>query len=235
MKIWTLHGFLGLPSDWNFLKNVFPFDALSLAAFPIESLMGWASNFNDFVATHSDQTNLLLGYSLGGRLAMHALIDRPELWSGAILISSHPGLQVEKDRILRRSNDQEWAKRFLSEPWHDLMNVWNHQTVFTSGTFFFDRLEENYCRADLSKFLINCSLGRQLDFLNPLKNLKMPILWLTGDKDIQYCQLAERVAFSNPLSVKKTIFQAGHRLPWEKPSEFIKICHFFLSKIGYSL
>ena len=98
MKIYALHGFLGLPSDWaefNGLEGVSLFDTRLPA--PSAGLTQWGKAFNAF----AEPGSLLLGYSLGGRLALHALCDNPGRWQGAILISAHPGLRCSKEKETR--------------------------------------------------------------------------------------------------------------------------------------
>ncbi len=128
MTLFALHGFLGLPSDWDFLRQVHAIDVLSLNP-PSEGLVAWAKAFNKFV-NRREGPRLLLGYSMGARLAMHALIDSPELWSGAIFVSGHPGLKSsEKQQRLDRDNYR--ADRFLQDPWDILMRDWEAQPLFS--------------------------------------------------------------------------------------------------------
>ncbi|MDA7508581.1 hypothetical protein N8488_01170, partial [Akkermansiaceae bacterium] len=51
--------------------------------------------------------DLILGYSMGGRLALHALTAAPEKWRAAIIVSAHPGLVSGQQE--RREEDREWA------------------------------------------------------------------------------------------------------------------------------
>src|SRR6476661_7376674 len=98
--IHALHGFLGLPRDWDLFESAVqdhrgrPVRLVKhnlweeLAALDDKSLRSWAREFNSNI----EGKNILVGYSMGGRLAMHALIDDHTKWSGAVFISAHPGL-----------------------------------------------------------------------------------------------------------------------------------------------
>ena len=55
----------------------------------------------------------LAGYSMGGRLALHALLEGGA-WDAAILIAPHPGLETGEERAARREADALWASRALS-------------------------------------------------------------------------------------------------------------------------
>ncbi|MEL7506912.1 MAG: hypothetical protein AAFN42_06230, partial [Cyanobacteria bacterium J06554_1] len=62
-----------------------------------------------------------MGYSLGGRLGLHGLIQQPDLWAGAIIVSADPGIADAKNKKLCLRRERIWANRFLTEPWDDLL------------------------------------------------------------------------------------------------------------------
>src|SRR5690606_6539540 len=95
-------------------------------------------------------SRILVGYSLGGRIALHALRDSPDLWQAAVIISAHPGLVLEEDRVVRKKADQEWAKRFMHEDWDLLMKSWNSQPVFKNGSQPLLRHERDFDRKKLA-------------------------------------------------------------------------------------
>jgi 2-succinyl-6-hydroxy-2,4-cyclohexadiene-1-carboxylate synthase len=99
--IWTLSGFLGLPSDWDFLP--WPHAAYT---------------------DDASEDDILIGYSMGGRIALRILESRR--FAKAVIVSS--GLNAPDEE--RRARDEEWARRFESEEWSSLMRAWNAQPVF---------------------------------------------------------------------------------------------------------
>ncbi len=83
--IWAIPGFLGVPSDWD----IFSWEGLKkvdLASPSCISFDTWAKHFNREVKSHQNSNNILLGYSLGGRLGLHAVIEQPQLWNAAIIV-----------------------------------------------------------------------------------------------------------------------------------------------------
>ena len=197
---------------------------------PIVSLKSWADSFNR--TTENKQTkNILMGYSLGGRLALHALLQNPAQWSAAILISTHLGLVSQEEKTQRLESDKHWAKRFESEPWEQLMREWNGQSAFHSGTFSFERQERDYQRSDLSAALEHWSLGTQNELADTLSKVNAPVCWMTGANDQKYVEQANRVILRHPLSRKYTVQDAGHRMPWEQKKNFIKNVEQFLEQI----
>lgn len=236
-EIWALSGFLGLPSDWDILgwKNLVSKD---WQGYSLNSFNEWAEQFNEEVCrtcqSSSEHTapRILMGYSMGGRLALHALIQRPDIWQGAIIISAHPGLSSCEEKAKRLERDKEWAARFESDDWEGLMRDWNFQEIFAHDSFCFERRRADHVRDKLAQALVNFSLGKQHDLRSEISKLSMPIVWVTGSLDKQYCALAEEVKLANPLSRKLVIEGAGHRVVWGKLMAFSSVisnCSFLLN------
>src|SRR5262249_13235955 len=158
---YALHGFLGLKTDWKFFSsnNLMPIDLFEINP-PKFGLKQWAVCFNAYVEKKPRRRNILMGYSLGGRLAMHVLLQNPTLWDSAILISAHPGLESLELKQKRHASDNAWALRFKSESWEPLMQAWNQQEVFKDSTIV-QRVEHDFSRELLADTLIHWSLAHQ--------------------------------------------------------------------------
>ena len=228
--ILAIPGFLGLPADWSFLqwKQLIGVD---LHAFSWNSLPEWAAQFNQWVCKLEKKPSVLIGYSLGGRLALHALVDRPHQWQAAIIVSAHIGLSDVQERETRRQWDRKWADRFENEDWTSLMQAWNGQEVFTQNDFHFNRCEQHYQRSKLAKFLIQGSLGEQMDLRRQIESLSIPLLWITGARDLRYCQIAQTLIFAHPHSRWEIVAMAGHRVLWVQPKVFSQLVQEFLQKM----
>ncbi len=224
----ALHGFLGRPADWNLLTidSIQTVDIFSL--FAETGLWNWAEKFN-FSRQNQSEKPILMGYSLGGRLALHALLHTPSLWQAGVIISAHPGLSnlLEKEKRLKR--DQVWAKRFQTDKWETLMQAWNNQQVFAQSSFTFQRIESHYRRQELASVLQKWSLGRQDNLTQAISQLPMPILWIVGEKDPLHCSIAKTLTFAHPKSAVIVVPDAGHRVPWEQPFQFKNDLKQFLS------
>ena len=235
MNLYALHGFLGTPQDWGILssRNCFrdKVEAVNLLAYPIDSLESWAEHFTADVRKQSAETsNVLLGYSLGGRLALHCLLQDPSLWKAAIIVSAHCGLDSEEKKRERCLHDEKWACLFETLAWDELMQRWNAQEIFKSSTL--NREEEQFSRADLAKILRSLSLGKQQDLLPLIQSLSLPLLWITGENDTRFSQLAKTVHLKDPLSKMCAVPGAAHRVPWEQTESFIRIVERFLEETG---
>ena len=161
-----------------------------------------------------------MGYSLGGRLALHALIDQPKLWKGAIIVSAHPGLISSKEREERLKQDKVWAERFFFEEWGSLIASWNSRSAFSADSFHFIRKESDYQRKLLAQQIVSFSLGHQEDLRQKIAQLFLPLLWITGAEDLPYSKVATEVSFKHPLSRRSSIPHAGHRTPWAQTERF---------------
>ena len=186
----TLSGFLGLPSDWDFLP--------------------WP---------HSpSEGDILLGYSMGGRLALQLLEERK--YRCAVIVSA--GLNTHDEE--RRKRDEEWAKRFESDDWAALMRDWNAQPVF--GGHLLERREEDYDRGELARELREWSPA----VLAPprLERIETPVLWVAGERDVKYAQIAKRAVERLPNGGIWICPDAGHRVPWEQTEAFVTRLRAFL-------
>lgn len=228
--MFALSGFLGLPRDWDFLKNP-TFITFDWQTIQWKSLKDWAEKFNALVRKQQRDPSILMGYSLGGRLALHALVNNPIQWKAAIIVSTHPGLSDQQERDERLKKDQRWAERFNQESWPSLMQAWNGQEVFSQDDYQFEREEKNYQRHQLVHALKAGSLGQQEDLRKQISQLNIPILWMTGSRDVRYTQLVESIKFSHPQSKRVIIEDAGHRLPWAQPAQFAEQIRLFLQNI----
>jgi 2-succinyl-6-hydroxy-2,4-cyclohexadiene-1-carboxylate synthase len=200
--IWALHGFLGLPSDWK----DFPVRAPAITPFP--TLEAWASDFNQKVQQEAPGCrHVLMGYSMGGRLALHAYHQNPDMWSQVYLISTHPGLASgHEDRL---AADEAWAKRFESDSWYPLVADWMAQKVFEKSRSPL-RVESDFDRNHLAAYLRNYSLGRQKILLTD------KVHWMVGERDPIYRTL---------LPHAEVIPDAGHRVIFDNPQAIHKICN----------
>ncbi|MCB1112112.1 MAG: alpha/beta fold hydrolase [Chlamydiales bacterium] len=210
----ALHGFLGRADDWH-LPGVNGYDIYKIAKPGKKCGMNeWAATFNRVA-----EEKILMGYSLGGRLALHALIQHPERWNAAVIVSAHPGMPyAERDERIKQ--DAVWAERFLNDDWDTVIKDWNNQSVFSGQQLFRDK--KNYCRKKLADSLCYWSLGKQDYLFDKIADLPMPILWVIGERDTKFCSLAAQVRLKNKRSEIWVAQDAGHRVPWENGQLFKK-------------
>ena len=226
--IWALHGMVGEPADWDFLRPSLPGLQTPLLWAEVDRYTPWAFQFAKKVR-ETDPRPVLLGYSMGGRLALHALLAAPTLFRAAIIVSAHTGLADHALRKLRWRQDDEWAKKLRSLPWETFLRIWNDQAVFDGVDLPGGRLTTFKWRQGIIQSFDVWGLSRQEDLLPKLGHLNLPVLWISGGKDTRYTELARDAVATLPNARHHVIPDAGHRVPWETPGAFTESVRGFLS------
>lgn len=233
--IHALHGTVGSFKDWSFLERALEPSGRTLITHDLwrycqndgVGLWQFASLFNQSVATESkDEPQDLIAYSMGGRLALHALLENQSLWRSAVIVSAHTGLEASK-RSERLKSDQRWAELAADEDssWLTFLKKWNSQGVLRSTPQspeleWHDRELLAPQRSEVATSFRNWSLGRQDDLLARLPEVHTPVLWVVGERDQKFRALAEDAAAALPNAELLIIPDAGHRVPWEAPDAF---------------
>lgn len=247
VKVFCLHGFLGLPSDWDLIHSYFMVSPLASQLEwravdymkipelgPQKGFSSWAKAFNEWVHSVSPTTTgprVLAGYSLGGRLALQALKENPDLYQGAVFVSTNPGLQRDKDKQERTLKDQWWAERFRSTPWPELMREWNSQAVFKDSLSEPQRKESDHHREDLAQVLTAWSLAHQEDFRDLISQHREKILWVSGEKDLKFASIAmELKKFAQGLRTE-ILEKSSHRVLFDQPGELATKMSAFLQEL----
>ena len=215
----ALHGFLGQAKDWDTLlpANARKIDWLPMVE-PRPDLLPFLA---DELANLTPCDETLVGYSMGGRIALMMLTRHPKNFRRAIIISASPGLRESEDRTLRHQSDARWARRFTSGEWDLIMTDWNAQPVFSSDPPHpLAREEADFDRQKLAWAVEYGSVAHQPDLRGALRQATIPILWVAGEQDSKYADLAEECAALNQKFELAILPRVGHRAPWTAPSEF---------------
>jgi 2-succinyl-6-hydroxy-2,4-cyclohexadiene-1-carboxylate synthase len=159
----------------------------------------------------------LIGYSLGGRVAMHFACQQPQGLQGLVVEGAHPGLINESERQQRADNDTRWAARFRHEPLAEVFTAWYQQPVFASLTAAQRRelvnLRQHNNGPALADMLESTSLARQPDLRAALRARTFPFYYLCGEHDAKFRAIGEEIAAS-PL----VITAAGHNAHRDAPA-----------------
>lgn len=220
METIFLHGNVGLPSDWDAVLSEL---ALSSYSAPVlweyfrqprrHSLADWAEWFCESLP--QNQNTVLVGYSLGGRLALHALLSRPRSFAGAVIISAHPGLEHQAEQIVRTSADHEWSELAWND-WDTFLTKWQNQPVFEGSSALPDRDRLTKWQREIVDAFRGCSLAAQENLRPRLAEIRCPILWLSGKRDQKFTTLASEAA-GTTNSRHVVVRDAGHRVPMDQP------------------
>ena len=237
--IWALHGAVGSDRDWTELIHDFcavglKCEALDLWSF-LDSDKVSLKEVGARIAAHiraRDDDPIILGYSMGGRIALHALISQPDQWRAAVIVSAHTGLCSSEEKTARKARDLDWSEKALSCEWAEFLNEWQDQGVLQPmgqpSANLADRMLLKDKSRQISQSFIDWSLGAQEDLLPSLDQINCPMLWLTGESDQKFTQVAASAV--DELSVAEHVIlpACGHRLPWESSPEFVAQCERFI-------
>jgi len=178
----------------------------------------------------------LLGYSMGGRLALTFAIRYPDFVQKLILESASPGLATEQERKERRIQDEKLGKSIVEEGIEKFVAKWENIPLFRSQqnlpTFMSDnirkqRLQNNSLGLKFS--LLGMGTGQQPSWWENLPKLTSETLLITGELDTKFCKIAEQMTEFNHQIQWLEIKGAGHAIHVEKSEIFGTIVKEFLS------
>jgi len=227
LECWCLHGAVGMAADFRTLAKDLAPSGISTRAVDLwrfletESLalpdFGKALNEDAGGEILRGTGRSLLGYSMGGRLALHALLEDNHHWQAAVIVSANPGLENELDRSARRAQDGNWAAKAFAGDWRKFLDEWNGQPVLGGGEIRDPDTAQRLIasRRQVARSFIDWSLGAQQPLWDRLAEIQIPVLWVAGENDPKYRELAERATHALPKGVLAVAPGAGHRVPWQ--------------------
>jgi len=225
--IFFLHGSIGLPTDWdNIINSLHSFEnhAVNLYDYSSEEISKTARKINESARTD----DIIIGYSLGARIALQALLEKDSPWSKAVIISGHSGITESKYRNARISHDKEWSELCMND-WPKFINSWEKQSIFNNSKPLENRDSLRPFSNKISETFINWSSGKQSPPINEFDKIKIPTLWLAGELDIKYIKIAEQACNILPHAKLKIIQNSGHRVPWDNPKDTANAINVFIS------
>lgn len=244
-----LHGFTGCIANWNHILAEFPQHQLVLidiighgktespsdpSRYEMNEVV---KDIVDILDTLSINRANILGYSMGGRLALSVAASFPERVKTLILESSSPGLNTPEERHNRKVSDEKLAEEILSHGVEKFVQRWEEIPLFstqdqlsleTKQKLRLLRLQNN--PVGLANSLIGMGTGSQPSWWEQLPSIEIPVLLLCGEWDIKFCDIAKNMHKYLPTSYLKEINHAGHTIHVEQPRIFGKIVSEFLSQ-----
>jgi 2-succinyl-6-hydroxy-2,4-cyclohexadiene-1-carboxylate synthase len=177
----------------------------------------------------------VLGYSMGGRLALHLALAAPQRISALLLESASPGIEDPAGREARRRSDAALADDIERDGMEAFVARWEAQPLFASQARLPAAVLERQRRQRLSQnprglanSLRGMGAGSQ-DFLLPrLGVLAIRSFFLAGALDERYVTEATRLAATVPGATLQIIPDAGHATHLEKPAVFAEAVRRFL-------
>jgi 2-succinyl-6-hydroxy-2,4-cyclohexadiene-1-carboxylate synthase len=167
-----------------------------------------------------------VGYSMGGRFALHAALERPDRVDRLVLISATPGIEDDDDRAERRRSDDRLADHLVSIGVPAFIDEWLRLPLFAG--LLSDRNHRSARLANtapgLASSLRRAGTGTQIPQWDRLGELEMPVLIVTGADDTTFTLLGERMAAGiGPNAELGVVRGAGHTVHLEQPDPFLRL------------
>ena len=232
-----LHGFLGNRQDWQStidqLKDDFHCVTIDLpghgrSAGSVISVENGFENCHQLIRFCLDALNIqsfsLIGYSLGGRIALDYARTQHDLrLKHLILESCHIGLSNDSEKEKRYHFDLTWAERFSTQAIEESLSEWYNQAIFNDlgeqeKKLTIEKRSHNY-GVFLANMLLSTSLSKQQSALSYLTATTLPITYFYGQKDTKFTGIAK--LFPQTKNIKSQCFNGlGHNTHQQDPINY---------------
>ncbi|MGZ0192709.1 MAG: alpha/beta fold hydrolase, partial [Acidimicrobiales bacterium] len=164
-----------------------------------------------------------IGYSMGGRVGLHAALAHPDEVERLVLIGATAGIDNADARAQRRTDDELLADRIGTIGVEAFIDEWLQNPLFAGLTpnqaLREDRLHNT---ADgLASSLRLAGTGTQAPLWDRLIEISCPVLLLVGQHDQKFRAIAERMATALPNAELRAIDDAGHSVHLEQPERIV--------------
>ena len=232
----ALHGFTGSGADFDPLRAcLHPTHPLATPDLPGHGSNGSQRQLAAYsLAAHMEVISeaatapqiTLIGYSMGGRLALHWAIAHPDRVRRLILIGASPGLATPEERDERRLGDATVAEFIRTRGLEAFFKYWHNQTFFQPMLRLpKERLDPILARRaqndpeGLALSLENIGTGTLPSLWHRLKEIRFPVDLVSGEHDVKFTRLAHEMGAHLPKARHSLIEGAGHAVHLEKPSD----------------
>jgi 2-succinyl-5-enolpyruvyl-6-hydroxy-3-cyclohexene-1-carboxylate synthase len=180
----------------------------------------------------------LIGYSMGGRVALHAAAQEPASFASLILLSASPGIEDPGERAQRLSSDHRLAAEIERDGLEIFVDAWLRTPAFSTlhlrGAEFLHQAKEERMRQNsrgLAGALRGMGQGTQLPLWAMLRSLAMPVQLVAGAHDGKYHALCEIMRTLIPDARLHVVEDAGHDLVAESAIEVATVINEFLASM----
>lgn len=179
----------------------------------------------------------MIGYSMGGRVALSFAHRFPNLVASLTLESASPGLRTEKERLERKSKDEKIARTIEEEGIYSFVSYWESIPLFASQQSLpqetqiaiqAERLSQK--ETGLAMSLREMGTGSQPSLWNKLHTFEMPTLLLVGEYDHKFVEINTEMAKKIPNTTIACIKESGHTVHVEQPDTFLEHIQQFLEQ-----
>lgn len=187
----------------------------------------------DEVAAAAQPGAVLAGYSLGGRLALHAALRAPDRFGALVLVGASAGIEDQGERAVRRAEDRELADWIEGRPIGEVVARWEANAVFAGQPGVLVTAQRpgrlSHDPKALARLLRSTGQGELPPLWSRLSALgDLPLLAVAGERDRPYAAAARRLAAAVARGHAAIVPRAGHAAHLERPSIVAALLNDFL-------
>jgi 2-succinyl-6-hydroxy-2,4-cyclohexadiene-1-carboxylate synthase len=178
----------------------------------------------------------VLGYSMGGRVALRFALAAPERVSALVLESASPGIEDAGERAARLESDSALALRIERDGLEAFIDNWESIPLWASQKDLPDAVRAQLRRqrlqnspTGLANSLRGMSAGHEASVLASMRAIALPALLVAGDLDVKYTGLARQMAAQLHQVTTVIVPGAGHAVHLERPDLFSDVVRRFLA------
>lgn len=242
-----LHGFMGNSQEFNeaieLISNQFYCLTVDLPGHGKTQVLGGDEYYNmantasaliQLLDDLSISQCFLVGYSMGGRLALYLTLYFPQRFSKVVLESASPGLPTRVEQLERIKRDEQIARKLVRSDFKTFLLNWYEQPIFgfiKHHPRFHDLIETRLQNnpSELAKSLHFMGTGSQPSLWEKLKENKIPLLLFVGEYDKKFIDINTRISKLCKFSQLKLTNNCGHNIHFENTLAFVKNIRNFLS------
>ncbi len=241
-----LHGFMGSGADWAETISALderyycvapdlPGQGCSLGLPPEDyTIEGATRTLLDLLDGLEISRAALVGYSMGGRLALHAALRRPRLLGGLVIVGASAGIEDAAAREERRSADERLAGWMEGHSIEEIVAAWEGLPVFAGQS---RELRESlrpgrlsHVPQELASLLRTAGQGTLPPVWDRLGEITSPTLLVAGEADDAYVRSAYRMSEALPRGRARLVPGSGHAPQLEQPDAFARVLVEFLEE-----
>jgi 2-succinyl-6-hydroxy-2,4-cyclohexadiene-1-carboxylate synthase len=170
---------------------------------------------------------VLVGYSLGGRLALRAVLREPEGYAGLVTVGATAGIDDRATRSARAEADDRLASWMEAAIIEDIVAVWERQPLFADQSETLVEAQRPGRLAqdprDLAALLRTAGQGVLEPVWHELLGFELPLLAIAGARDEGYSAAAQRIADTAPRGRAVIVGDAGHAPQLQRPEEVARL------------
>jgi 2-succinyl-6-hydroxy-2,4-cyclohexadiene-1-carboxylate synthase len=186
----------------------------------------------DLMAETAPHPGTWIGYSMGGRFALHVALRRPQMVTRLVLVSATAGIEDDRERAQRRDSDAALADRAEREGLEPFVRWWVSQPMFATLPLDEAGIDSRLggSAGGLASSLRLAGTGSQEPLWTQLPALAgRPTLIVAGERDAKYAAIAARMRDAIGEAAQLHVLPgAGHACHLEQPDRFLEVVTAFL-------